>query len=138
MRYSLSTARSAAVAFAFSALTAACTLPGAGTGLVDTHWSLTTIDGKPTAAPASLLVKDGHATGNTGCNPFSGSARISGRDIAFGPMITTKMACLPQGRMDQEAALLAAFAVAAHWRIDNGDLVLSDTQANDRLRFSPP
>jgi heat shock protein HslJ len=138
MRNSLSTARSAAVAFAFSAVTAACTLPSSGSGLVDTHWSLTTIDGKPTAAPASLLVKDGHATGNAGCNPFSGSARISGRDIAFGPMITTKMACLPQARMDQEAALLAAFAATTHWRIENGALVLSDTQDKDRLRFTTP
>jgi heat shock protein HslJ len=140
MRYPISKPQGAAVGLAV--LLVACTGPGAGGGLIDTAWSLNTIAGQPVAAPASLLLRDGRATGNTGCNPFSGSARISGNDIAFGPMITTKMACLPQAKMDQEAALLAAFAATTHWRIDGGalvlTLVLSDGRGQDRLRFSQP
>jgi putative lipoprotein len=125
------------MAIALSALAAACTgHPGAD--IAGDPWALRAIDGQPVAAAASFSLKDGRATGNTGCNPYSGSATTSGDDITFGPMITTKMACLPQAKMDQEAALLAAFAATAHWRIDNGTLVLSDSRDKERLRFTRP
>jgi heat shock protein HslJ len=136
MRASTFSLRRAVVAVACSALAASCTPPRAD--LAGDPWTVRTIDGHPATAPASLVLQDGHATGNTGCNPYSGSAKISGDDITFGPMITIKMACLPQARMEQEASLLAAFAAIAHWRMDNGALVLSDTQDRERLRLTRP
>src|SRR6516165_9556597 len=90
--------RRAVMVAALAALAAACNHPAAD--IAGDPWSLRDIDGQPAAAPASILLKDDHATGNTGCNPYSGRARISGGDITFGPMITTKMACLPQAKMD--------------------------------------
>jgi heat shock protein HslJ len=71
--------------------------------LAGTTWqvqSLVTSDAVSTSValeqskPTLIIAADGTATGSTGCNRFNGHARITGTIIEFGPLVTTKMACV--------------------------------------------
>jgi len=85
--------------------------------------------------PAHLVFEDGHFSGNTGCNGFSGSYAIEGDAIRFeiGPM--TMRACL-EDVADQEAAYLAGLENAASYRIDDGQLTLYDATGRALLTFT--
>jgi heat shock protein HslJ len=49
----------------------------------------------------------GRASGNTSCNRFSGPVEVSGDNIKFGPLASTRMACL-EAAMNQETKYLNA------------------------------
>jgi heat shock protein HslJ len=90
----------------------ATTLPGTG-------WRLASIDGQAVldVHPTLAFGADGNASGNGGCNTFNGSYAIDGQTIAFGPLISTKMACA--GTIDEvETAYLRALQAATAWSID--------------------
>lgn len=78
--------------------------------------------------------RDGRVSGSGGCNRISGKAEISGSRIRFGPVASTKMACVPAA-MDQEAKFLTALGDARKWRIDGrrGKLYLLDGQGDEVL-----
>src|SRR5581483_2803882 len=54
------------------------------------------------------IASDGSFHGNASCNGYGGKAQISGPNISFGPVISTKMACTPAGTMQQEDRFLDA------------------------------
>lgn len=71
--------------------------------LAGTAWqvqSLVSPDAVSTSAaleqskPTLTIATDGTTTGSTGCNRFNGQAQITGTTIEFGPLATTKMACV--------------------------------------------
>jgi putative lipoprotein len=78
--------------------------------------------------------RDGRVSGSGGCNRISGKAEISGSRISFGPVASTRMACVPAA-MDQEAKFLEALGDARKWRIDDrrGKLYLLDAQGGEVL-----
>ncbi|WP_460516404.1 META domain-containing protein [Flindersiella endophytica] len=53
-----------------------------------------------------LTFKGGKVTGWTGCNQFSGSAKVTGDRITFGPIMATKMACTQKEAAADEAHVL--------------------------------
>jgi heat shock protein HslJ len=70
--------------------------------LQETYWKLYSLMGKTVPhADTSLkreanitFSKDGRATGNGGCNSFSGNYELNGSSqILFGPIMSTKMYC---------------------------------------------
>ncbi|TKT80340.1 YbaY family lipoprotein [Aquamicrobium sp. LC103] len=61
--------------------------------------------------------EDGAVTGSGGCNRMTGKATVSGADITFGPIASTRMAC-PPAVMDQEGKFFAALDEVRSWRID--------------------
>lgn len=65
---------------------------------------------------------DGKVMGNSGCNQLSGTYRIDGNEIFFGPMISTKMACMGNG----EQRFLEALNKAKMFKIENLKLYLLD------------
>lgn len=73
------------------------------------------------------IAADGTVTGRGGCNRMGGTATISGSSITFGPIISTKMACIP-AVMDQEGKFFSALENVRAWRIDKvtGKLSLLD------------
>jgi len=48
---------------------------------------------------------DGKVSGHGGCNRFFGTYRINNKQLRFGPLASTRMACSP-GIMKREAKLL--------------------------------
>lgn len=70
---------------------------------------------------------DGKVMGNSGCNRLSGTYKIEGNKISFGPMISTKIACPGNG----EKRFLDALNTANTFRIENLKLYLlnGDTEA---------
>jgi len=62
--------------------------------IADREWTLASIDGKPPAAPASLVLKtDGTLLVQTGCNGGGGPYRIEGNRIITEAVALTAMGC---------------------------------------------
>src|SRR5215472_4668290 len=68
--------------------------------LVGTEWLLRDLGGTPAlASPQATLAfpEAGHVAGNGSCNRFTGSVEISGNTLKFGPLASTRMACMANG-----------------------------------------
>lgn len=94
-------------------------------GLVNTTWTVTTINGvavRPVARPTMTFAQDGTVGGSASCNQYSGPFRTDGDRIAFGDIASTMMMC--EGEVGaQEAAFLGALRAAQTWRLTPaGDL----------------
>jgi heat shock protein HslJ len=75
--------------------------------------------------PATLRfdTKAQRAAGNSGCNRYSATYRLSGDSLSFGPAISTRMACA-QG-MDLETAWLGALAKIVSFSATESTLTLN-------------
>jgi len=71
------------------------------------------------------FLEDNRIAGRASCNRYTGSYKLRGEGIAFGPIATTRMACAP-ALMDQEARFLDLLERAESVRIGrDGELRLS-------------
>lgn len=68
--------------------------------------------------------EDGTVSGDTGCNNFRGSYTVTDAAIAFGPMATTRRACLSEAAAAQEQAFLAALAASTRIELAGDRLTL--------------
>lgn len=75
------------------------------------------------------LAPDGRATGFGGCNSFTGRANITGQNVSFGPLASTRKACTP-AVMDQEQKFHKAVEAATAWRIEQTKLVLTNASGD--------
>lgn len=98
-------------------------------GVTDRQWVLVQLGdntspqgngGKPVTL--TLASAEGRASGNAGCNGYSGPFTLSGNQLSFGPAISTKMAC-EQG-MDVEIAFLAMLNEVRTYEATDSSLVL--------------
>ena len=100
----------------------------ATTELPGTSWTLVELDGAEPVGetpPSIAFNDDGSVNGSTGCNTFSGEVTIEGTELTFGPMATTRMACVDPGASDQEQAFLIAMESVTSYTIGSeGRLVL--------------
>lgn len=81
--------------------------PSAPAGeLWNTSWVAESVAGKPVEPPRAitLVFGQGQAGGSSGCNSYSGGVTVKNESIKFGPLASTKMACLEPGKMEQESA----------------------------------
>lgn len=106
--------------------------------LAATSWTLVDLDGAvPANGGARLTLEfraDGSAGGTAGCNSYGGSYTLDGTTIAFGPLVSTKMAC-EQPLMAMETTYLTALQATTSYGVDgSGNLVLVGTAT---LTFSP-
>ncbi|MGR4069663.1 META domain-containing protein [Billgrantia sp. C5P2] len=99
--------------------------------LENTYWKLTRVgDVTPVAvdnqreAHFVLHTEENRVAGSTGCNRLAGSYRLENDALSFGPLVTTRMACLEEG--DTEPAFLGALEATATWQIDGQALTLRD------------
>lgn len=84
------------------------------------------------------LGDDGLVTGDTGCNILNGDYAVDGAAITFGPIATTRRACVDEGAAATEAQLLASLEAAAGWRITvEGWLELTDASGTLLAGFTP-
>jgi len=100
----------------------------ATTELSGTSWTLVEIDGAEPVGetpPSITFTDEGSVTGTTGCNTFNGEVAIDGSELSFGPMATTRMACVDPAASEQEQAFLLAMESVTGYTIDSeGRLVL--------------
>lgn len=67
--------------------------------LEGTHWNLTGLEGKeavsslPSGVSGSLMIEDGHAEIDFGCNTGGGEVKIADSHLDFGNLVTTRKAC---------------------------------------------
>jgi heat shock protein HslJ len=111
--------------------------PGSVTGTV---WRLTELDGNrvvPSVEATLELSKEGKASGQGSCNRFSGTVAISGDRIEFGPLASTKMACVDAAATAQETKYLDALQKAERFELDGSTLLIYSTASEKPLRFSP-
>jgi heat shock protein HslJ len=83
-----------------------------------------------------MKAEAGHAAGNGSCNRFTGSVEITGTTIKFGPLASTRMACMNNDVSSQEDRYLKALGVAKRYSVENGDLLIYCEGYDKPLRFS--
>ncbi|MGR8009740.1 META domain-containing protein [Streptomyces hypolithicus] len=107
--------------------------PAPASPLVGTQWRVeslrdgdsTTSVGKEAEGEAKLVFgKDGSVGGHLGCNNVSGTAKVSGSDITFSKIATTRKLCTPEV-MDTERALLGILDGRTTYEIRERSLTLT-------------
>jgi heat shock protein HslJ len=116
---------------------AACTTT-AGSGIGDRELRAADVNGAPIVGdrPLTLRLAAGQAAGSSGCNSFTASYRLSGDELDFGPIASTRMACETQV-MEQESRYLAILDAAENLaRYGDGSIsvIAPDGRA---IRFRP-
>ncbi|HUF36806.1 MAG TPA: META domain-containing protein [Gemmatimonadales bacterium] len=108
-----------------------------GTNLPGTAWRLEDLGGAGVVDRVEATLEfpePGKVAGKGSCNRFFGSVEISGASISFGPMGSTRMACV-EAVMNQEAKYLEALQAAERYEIE-GTVLLIHARSLDRpLRF---
>ena len=100
--------------------------------LTNTYWKLTQVVGKAIVMSEKQskeaylqLQADGKTKGFSGCNMFNGSYQQKGNDLSFGPMMSTKKACM--AGMDTEASFMSVLAQVKYYSIHKETLsILND------------
>lgn len=99
--------------------------------LLGTRWAGVAEGVDPRMLPRLEFATEDRVVGFTGCNMLSGAWSIAGGEVRFGPMVTTKRACVgPAG--DIERRVLAALGAGSRVSREGGKLVLT---APDGARF---
>ncbi|HQV93116.1 MAG TPA: META domain-containing protein [Anaerolineales bacterium] len=107
---------------------AACA-PAASASLTG-EWGLVSYGSasSPTSADpsidTSILFDAEKISGNVGCNQFNGGYSLEEDRVVFGPLVSTKMACIGAAG-EQESAVLSLFAGATTFSLDGDTLTIA-------------
>lgn len=93
----------------------------------------------PNGVNATLHLRDGRASGRTGCNAYGATWEMHADGRAkFGAAMSTKMACLtPADAMQVERGVLDALQHTAGLRRDAETLVLLDASGKPLAKLAP-
>jgi heat shock protein HslJ len=108
-------------------------------GLHGTAWRLEDLGGVasiPGVEATLEFPEEGKAVGRGSCNRFFGTVEISGESIQFGPLASTKMACIDAATSAQETKYLEALQAAERIAFDGPALVIYFKGDDQPLRFS--
>jgi len=107
--------------------------------LENTTWRLVEAAGASVTRSSAALSFDAAAmafSGNTGCNSMSGTVSIRGKNIAFGPVRTTRRACkLAEGNV-AESVVLSGIKNTRTFDARGNSLRLYDRRGRIVLRFT--
>jgi heat shock protein HslJ len=109
------------------------------TSLVGTSWRLEDLAGTPAVSgvEATLeFIEGDRVSGNASCNRFSGTVKLSGSSISFGPLAATRMACMSEPANAQETTYLKALNDAERFALDGGSLQIFSKGQVSPLRFA--
>lgn len=101
---------------------------------LDGEWRLVGVQGLPVDGGGTLLVKDGHVSGSTGCNRFRASYTVTGPAIKVAPVAATKMYC--QDRALVERAYLAALETVTVFELAGDKLIMNYQPGDKMLEFA--
>jgi heat shock protein HslJ len=109
------------------ALLVACSY-GEGGSLKDTSWELASINGvAPLQGTTISLTFEGNSLGGSaGCNSYGGEYKLSGGKITIGSLMSTEMACMEEGVMEQESAYLQALTGELEYSLSGDSLTIDD------------
>ncbi len=96
--------------------------------LAGTAWQLVSLDeaGLVEGSTVTLAFDDaGGLSGSGGCNSYSASYTSDGETLSIGPVVSTKMACMDAGVMEQEAAFFAALSQAVSYTVVDDQLIVT-------------
>lgn len=113
--------------------------PAAPFSLLGSEWMLADLAGTPVIANSKTsltFLEVGRATGNGSCNRFTGTVTISGDTLKFGPLASTRMACMDGGVSAQEDVYLKALEAANRYEYRDQDLLIYATGYDKPLRFT--
>lgn len=104
--------------------------------LTGEKWWLLRVQDDPAQGDAWLSVsEDGAVSGDAGCNRFTGSARLGAGTIAFGPLVSTKMACPSDMLSTQQMIVMAILTDELSYRMENENLVIWQPSDGESLTF---
>jgi heat shock protein HslJ len=107
--------------------------------LAGTSWAL--VSGVDVPADASVTMptaafSDLEIAGSGGCNRYGGEYMLDGDAIEIGALAATNIGCAdPAGAIESE--FFAALEEVGRWSIADDELVLSDAEGVELLRFEP-
>lgn len=78
--------------------------------------------------------ENGSVGGNAGCNSYNGPYQVDGKNISFGPLMSTLMAC-PPPVMEQETGYMAALGMVATYKVNGESLTMFDKDGEVVLEF---
>lgn len=124
-----------AAVLALVLLAAACAPMPRGAGapmlLAGSEWRLVELNGRaPVAAMGGEALtlrfdaSEPRASGNGGCNLFNGPYTQSGESLHFGPMASTRRACVDEAATRQETEYLEALHSTSRISVVDGTLTL--------------
>ena len=124
---------SVALAFGLVACESAISNEDAEARLEQNDWMAESIGGQAVIQPGrvTLAFLEGRVSGRSGCNRYSGPVEVGTTTMKVGPLISTKMACMEAGLMQQESAYLNALQSAQSYSIDGTTLSISDAAATN-------
>ena len=100
----------------------------AGAPITDRDWVLVALAEQasppPRGKPATLRLEasTSRAAGFAGCNRFSASYTLAGDSLRFGPIMSTKMACVDGDELERR--FLGALPVVATYEATDSALIL--------------
>ena len=118
--------------------------PPGSNPLTGTEWRLASFG--PAGAlqpvlPGSTITlrfeQNGQATGSGGCNSYGASYQVQGSNLAISQVISTEMACLQQGVMEQEQRYFQALQSTGSFVLGSDQLVISYNNGQGALNFVP-
>ncbi len=108
--------------------------------LTNTYWKLTQLGGQAVVISEEQskeaylqLQTDGKAKGFGGCNMFNGSYQHKGNDLSFGPLISTKKACMLG--MDTETKFMQVLSKVHYFSIHKETLSVLDSKKQKIAEF---
>jgi heat shock protein HslJ len=120
----------------------ACTSKGTSADLTGTSWSLVSYGTAGNQTPAALGIetsltfgKDGQASGNLGCNSFSGNYEVKDGNIVFGPLASTLMAC-PEPQITQECTVFQVMTGTVRFEVEGNTLTIYDASGAITITLS--
>ena len=137
MRLTSASAAIGFVALAFAGCTSHAAAPSAPF-LQGTAWRLVDLAGTPAipGVEATLeFLEQGKVAGRGSCNRFFATVEVSGGTIVFGPLASTKMACIEHAANEQERKYIEALQAAERFSFDGPALLIHSRGGGASLRF---
>lgn len=122
----------------------ATTMPAEPTtnSLVNTQWQLTSFGGPnaetPVTGDKALTLEfrpGGQVGGSGGCNSFGGKYQVQGNTLSISQIVSTMMACVTQGVMEQEQRYFQALQAAQTFELTTDHLTLHAASGQETLNF---
>jgi heat shock protein HslJ len=113
---------------------------GAAMSIEGVDWMLVALAGRPAlaeGAPPTLRLDPAthRAAGDASCNRFTGPYTLAGDSLRFGPLVSTRRACVSAERTAQETAFLGALERTRRWTVSADTLrLLGESGEVARLR----
>ena len=125
------------IAFLLVLLSACGALPAASDSMDGTSWELYAISKHRPIEDSNITIafEDGQVSGSSGCNSYGGEYQISGKNIEFGMLISTLMAC-DEPIMEQESSFMQMLGDAHRFELVDGQLQIFWSN-HEALTFVP-